>query len=163
MIIELKFVKSPADIDTMVGMPITLRCQVTGKHQPKISWNKDNKPLESKHVIMRKESIRIRSAVPTDQGTYTCVAKNELGTIATRDAKVTVSTGMYNIYVIMYIEVQEQLFFPEDPPSCGQRKMPDKAKRIIGGDNATTHWPWQVRYIYPKPKFHVPTLYPGVD
>ena len=95
MIAGLQFVKSPADINTMVGMPITLRCQVTGKHQPKISWNKDNKPLESKHVILRRESIRIRSAVPTDQGTYTCVAKNNLGTVATRDANVTISTGVY--------------------------------------------------------------------
>ena len=79
----------------MVGMPITLRCQVTGKHQPKISWNKDNKPLESEHVILRRESIRIRSAVSADQGIYTCVAKNELGTVATRDANVTIATGMY--------------------------------------------------------------------
>ena len=94
IVAELEFVKSPADVNTMVGMPITLRCEVTGKHQPKISWNKDNKSLESDHVILRRESIRIRSAVPTDQGTYTCVARNNLGTVATRDAKVTISKGV---------------------------------------------------------------------
>ena len=86
--------KSPTDIDAMVGMPITLRCAVTGNHQPVITWSKDNRSLESDHVILRRESIRIKNAVPTDQGTYTCMAKNQIGMTATRDAKVTVSTGI---------------------------------------------------------------------
>lgn len=89
----MKFIKYPVDIDTTVGKAITLRCQVKGKHQPTISWNKDNKTLDSDHVILRKESIRIRSVLPTDQGTYTCVAKNNIGMVATSSAKVTVTKG----------------------------------------------------------------------
>lgn len=125
--LDLKFVKYPVDIDTMVGMPITLRCQVKGKHQPTISWNKDNKSLDTDHVILRRESIRIRSALSSDQGTYMCVARDSNGLVATRDAKVTVTTEL---------------------PSCGQR-MTSKAKRIIGGNNATNYWPWQVLIEYP--------------
>lgn len=93
MIAELKFVKYPEDIDTIVGKPFTLRCEVEGEHQPTISWNKDNKSLDNDHVIIRKESIRIRSAVSSDQGTYTCVAKNKIGMVAESSAKVTVTSG----------------------------------------------------------------------
>ena len=90
---DLTFIKYPVDVDTVVGMPITLRCQVQGKHEPTISWHKDNKSLDADHVLLRKESIRIRSAVSSDQGIYTCVARNSIGKVETRDAKVTVSTG----------------------------------------------------------------------
>lgn len=95
MITELEIVQHPKDINTMVGMPITLRCEVKGKHQPTISWNKDNKTLDDSHVILRKESIRIQSAVSNDQGMYTCIAKNTIGMVVTsRSARVIVSTGI---------------------------------------------------------------------
>jgi len=95
LITELEIVQHPKDIDTIVGMPITLRCKAEGKHHPIISWNKDDKPLDDSHVILRKESIRIQSAITSDQGMYTCIAKDTFGMVATsRSAKVTVLTGI---------------------------------------------------------------------
>ena len=84
-------------------MPITLRCQVQGKHEPTISWHKDNKSLDTDHVILRRESIRIRKAVTSDQGTYACVARNSIGKVEIRDAKVSVSPGSYLPEGINYI------------------------------------------------------------
>ena len=147
MITELNFVKYPVDVDTMVGHSFTLRCAVRDEHQPTISWNKDNQSLGSDHVLIRKESIRIRKALSSDQGIYTCVAKNRIGIVSSRSAKVTISSG--NSKSIMQLRYQIPVYTSDHQPTCGQRKKFGKAKRIIGGDNVnvTNSWPWQVLYM----------------
>ena len=49
----------------------------------------------------------------------------------------------------MSITQQSNSFVSAQSPSCGQRKkVPGKTKRIVGGNNATDYWPWQVIVPY---------------
>ena len=71
----------------VVGYSGTLTCALRGNPKPKIRWYKDSKLIEDgpKYRMNWGQGIvqlEIRRALPTDGGTYTCLAENKNGEAA---------------------------------------------------------------------------------
>ncbi|XP_042200535.1 hemicentin-1-like [Callorhinchus milii] len=62
-----------ASEDWVEGKPQTVSCDVTGSPAPRLTWNKDGKPLS------REKTLHIQSVHMDDAGLYTCTATNEYG------------------------------------------------------------------------------------
>lgn len=71
----------------MEGSPAKLQCKVTGTPEPTIEWFRDSEPVkEDKRVKIRFDgelcTLKILVTELEDEGTYKCVAKNELGSVS---------------------------------------------------------------------------------
>lgn len=73
--------------DVFVGykQKITLSCIVGGVPAPEITWKKNNQTFKSETMIYenRVAKYTIEETTETSEATYTCVAKNEVGTAET--------------------------------------------------------------------------------
>lgn len=73
--------------DVFVGnkQKVTLSCIVGGVPTPEITWKKNNKPFTSETIVYenRVAKYTIEETSETSEATYTCVAKNEVGTAET--------------------------------------------------------------------------------
>ncbi|XP_060586623.1 basement membrane-specific heparan sulfate proteoglycan core protein-like isoform X4 [Ruditapes philippinarum] len=61
-----------------MGTTGTLRCTVTGKPEPKITWLKSREDLSSNHQV-NGNVLRITQATMADRGIYVCRAENAAG------------------------------------------------------------------------------------
>ncbi|XP_030045487.1 ADAMTS-like protein 3 isoform X1 [Microcaecilia unicolor] len=61
------------------GTNITFECPVKGKPKPNITWFKKEGPLRNNSFLLPNGSLLLVSASLEDEGTYTCIASNELG------------------------------------------------------------------------------------
>ncbi|XP_037079078.1 hemicentin-1-like [Pollicipes pollicipes] len=63
-----------------IGDSVTLRCNVTGKPTPTVSWLRSSAPLQtSGQVKVSSGRLHIFSLKSSDAGQYTCAAENEYG------------------------------------------------------------------------------------
>lgn len=73
--------------DVFVGykQKVTLSCIVGGVPTPEITWKKDNKTFKSETTVYenRVAKYTIEETTESSEATYTCVAKNEVGTAET--------------------------------------------------------------------------------
>lgn len=61
-----------------------LRCAVTGRPPPSITWIKNDQPLHQSERIRKlnkNKTIKIKGVRLEDQGNYTCIAENPLGKV----------------------------------------------------------------------------------
>ena len=60
---------------------ITVQCDASGFPRPTITWTKDGQPLSEggRIAIFRNGSLSISSALASDSGEYSCIARNRLG------------------------------------------------------------------------------------
>uniref|UniRef100_A0A7E4VDG7 Ig-like domain-containing protein n=1 Tax=Panagrellus redivivus TaxID=6233 RepID=A0A7E4VDG7_PANRE len=78
-------VKPPVNIAVLAGSTVTLPCEATGIPEPTISYQKDRHYdfpawLEDRiHVADRVEGLHLLRVNREDEGTYECVASNEIG------------------------------------------------------------------------------------
>jgi roundabout axon guidance receptor 2 len=72
----------PQDLSVKEGQDATLRCQVEGDPLPEISWSRDSessRDLDSRAVTDQQGNLRIYSVLSSDEGLYTCTARNPAG------------------------------------------------------------------------------------
>ncbi len=73
--------------DIFIGykQKVTLSCIVGGVPTPEITWKKNNETFESKTIVYenRVAKYTIDETTETSEATYTCVARNEVGTAET--------------------------------------------------------------------------------
>ncbi|XP_043914327.1 hemicentin-2 isoform X2 [Protopterus annectens] len=65
-----------------LGGPVTLSCEATGIPTPVITWMKDGKPIDNTmgwRLVSGGSRLHTSQLKVTDDGTYTCVAKNSEG------------------------------------------------------------------------------------
>ena len=90
-----KFEEEPKDVTVKAGKPATLKCSATGQPRPVISWQKDggdNFPAARERrmqVYPDDDRFYILNTRVADEGVYSCMAKNDAGTVIT-NATVTV-------------------------------------------------------------------------
>ncbi|KAJ8253328.1 hypothetical protein GJAV_G00211680 [Gymnothorax javanicus] len=79
------------DCTVSEGQALILQCSVEGKPQPQISWLLNEKPVSPTHTSFEGgvAKLTVLDTLPEDDGSYSCVAENSLGT-ATCTARVTV-------------------------------------------------------------------------
>ncbi|XP_037714409.1 titin homolog isoform X5 [Drosophila subpulchrella] len=75
------------DRRVQVTYPVRLTCQIVGYPVPEILWYKDDQLIHTdrKHLISAEGqffTLEIAATTLDDSGTYTCLAKNELGSVS---------------------------------------------------------------------------------
>uniref|UniRef100_A0A6P4FIV9 Muscle M-line assembly protein unc-89-like isoform X2 n=1 Tax=Drosophila rhopaloa TaxID=1041015 RepID=A0A6P4FIV9_DRORH len=75
------------DRRVQVTYPVRLTCQIVGYPVPEILWYKDDELVHTdrKHLISAEGqffTLEIAATTLDDSGTYTCLAKNELGSVS---------------------------------------------------------------------------------
>lgn len=83
-----KFTKRPQNVTAKARTEATLVCAAEGQPKPTITWQKDGGfdhfPAAQErrmHVIPEDDHFYIVDVKAADEGIYSCIAKNEAGTI----------------------------------------------------------------------------------
>ncbi|XP_064629948.1 fibroblast growth factor receptor 2-like isoform X2 [Lineus longissimus] len=66
------------------GNGVTIKCPAVGNPPPTVKWMKNGKPFKRrkyKKPVFRAHSLKMHEATESDNGNYTCIAKNEHGEI----------------------------------------------------------------------------------
>lgn len=93
-----------------MGEEIELSVKVIGTPDPEVEWQKDGKPIrDGRRVKVEKAkdgeySVRIPRAESTDQGEYSCTAKNKAGK-SSCSAELSVEGTSIQLIVVMYNDV----------------------------------------------------------
>lgn len=111
-----------------MGEEIELSVKVIGTPDPEVEWQKDGKPIrDGRRVKVEKAkdgeySVRIPRAESTDQGEYSCTAKNRAGK-SSCSAELSVEGTSIQLIVVMYNDVGQ---------SISEAVMPDSQFRQRG-------------------------------
>lgn len=94
------FLAEPRDITVSSGRDAEFDCQVGGDPPPKILWRRENQKMPSgRSQILESNSLRITSVTPADEGTYTCDAENEIGSISAKATLIVHGTVNFTYYL----------------------------------------------------------------
>jgi len=80
--LETQTLTRTSDYEILEEMPLLLNCPIQGYPQPQITWFKNGlKVYENETVEFLKDQqfLRILEAYSWNSGTYSCIAKNEIG------------------------------------------------------------------------------------
>ncbi|XP_068547149.1 roundabout homolog 2 isoform X18 [Anas acuta] len=76
------FLRRPINQVVLEEEAVDFRCQVQGDPQPTVRWKKDDAdPPRGRYDIKDDYTLRIKKAMSTDEGTYTCIAENRVGKV----------------------------------------------------------------------------------
>ncbi|XP_040606514.1 roundabout homolog 2 isoform X7 [Mesocricetus auratus] len=76
------FLRRPINQVVLEEEAVEFRCQVQGDPQPTVRWKKDDADLpRGRYDIKDDYTLRIKRAMSTDEGTYTCIAENRVGKV----------------------------------------------------------------------------------
>ncbi|XP_067166127.1 roundabout homolog 4 [Apteryx mantelli] len=94
-----RIVEHPSDLAARGDQPAMLRCRADGVPAPAVTWYRDGQPVgtsrddsgSSRTLLPGGSLVFLRLERGTDEGVYTCVATNRLGTATSRNATVSVA------------------------------------------------------------------------
>uniref|UniRef100_A0A3B3RM53 Ig-like domain-containing protein n=1 Tax=Paramormyrops kingsleyae TaxID=1676925 RepID=A0A3B3RM53_9TELE len=98
-----RIVHHPSDVVVKVHSPATLSCRAEGFPEPTIEWYRNGLPVEtdkqdgqSQPVVLPEGSLFFLSLVPgrrgqSQEGVYTCVARNSAGKAVSRNASLHIA------------------------------------------------------------------------
>ncbi|XP_072477715.1 roundabout homolog 2 isoform X4 [Notamacropus eugenii] len=76
------FLRRPINQVILEEEAVEFRCQVQGDPQPTVRWKKDDTDLPRGRFDIKDDyTLRIKKAMSSDEGTYTCVAENRVGRV----------------------------------------------------------------------------------
>lgn len=84
-----KVLSALKDEECVAGEMMTLRCEIVGWPEPKVSWKFDGIALDGQEPYRisydgRMAMLRLPELLPPDEGTYTCLAQNDVGQCETQ-------------------------------------------------------------------------------
>ncbi|KAM7132302.1 roundabout homolog 2 isoform 3-T3 [Molossus nigricans] len=83
------FLRRPINQVVLEEEAVEFRCQVQGDPQPTVRWKKDDADLpRGRYDVKDDYTLRIKKALSTDGGAYTCIAENRVGKV---DASATLT------------------------------------------------------------------------
>lgn len=83
-------VVTPRAVSVRAGQRVLLHCAVSGEPTPSVEWQWDGEALPEgpRGRILPNATLLLPAASPRDTGTYTCIARNALGSAAARASLV---------------------------------------------------------------------------
>uniref|UniRef100_A0A8C4E1Q4 Roundabout homolog 2 n=1 Tax=Dicentrarchus labrax TaxID=13489 RepID=A0A8C4E1Q4_DICLA len=75
------FVQRPVNQVVLVDESVEFRCQVHGDPQPTLRWKKEDVDITRGRYEKEDFLLRIKRALVSDQGTFTCLAENRVGKV----------------------------------------------------------------------------------
>ncbi|XP_074958198.1 roundabout homolog 2 isoform X8 [Phalacrocorax aristotelis] len=76
------FLRRPINQVVLEEEAVDFRCQVQGDPTPTVRWKKDDADLpRGRYDIKDDYTLRIKKAMGTDEGTFTCIAENRVGKV----------------------------------------------------------------------------------
>lgn len=91
-----RFVIIPHNTKAIEGSNVFLDCKVNGEPKPSVTWFKDDIPIlkHERLLIFPNSTLEIVAAQIEDEGVYSCMANNSLGS-SVKEAQVII-TGKLN-------------------------------------------------------------------
>lgn len=88
--------QEPHDVFVNQGGTAALVCQATGQPNPDILWTLNSKvvPLhDPRYHLLSDGTLKIENADNTVTGDYECIAKNSMGEVKSRHARMALGNG----------------------------------------------------------------------
>ncbi|KAK2559014.1 Fibroblast growth factor receptor-like 1, partial [Acropora cervicornis] len=115
------------------GHDIRLRCSVKGDPPPRLTWVKDQKPLQfsSRIRLISRDNriVKIKNTQLVDAGNYTCIAANSLGSV-NATLELHVRQGSLNPFVPTNQAPSARFSGKYAPPSFTDQRFLERRYRL---------------------------------